>query len=101
MNMVNLVNVSEPTSVLLMLVPIVILAAALVFFVILPTKRQEKKDKELRDNLVVGDTIVTNAGIRGLVTQITDDTVTIETGGNRTKMIVEKWAIVKSLTYKD
>ena len=85
----------ELTSIILTFVPVVILMALFFAFVIIPMIKQNKSSKALMESLAIGDTIVTNGGIRGLVTQITDDTVTIETGGNRTKMIVEKWAIAK------
>lgn len=88
------------TMILITFVPIIILFVLFFIFVVLPIKKQSRKDREIQERLAVGDEIVTNAGIRGLVTLIEDETVTIETGGNRTKMIVEKWAISKLLTIK-
>ena len=87
--------------ILLAFVPVLLLVAAFTFFVILPMRNQDKKDKEIQESLAIGDEIVTNGGIRGLVTQIDEDSVKIETGGNRSKLTVEKWAIAKTLTSKD
>ena len=58
------------------------------FFIIRPQKKQDKKDAEMRDNLEIGDEVVTNGGIVGIVFSIKDDTVVIETGGDRSKIRV-------------
>ena len=81
--------------------PFILLIGVFYFLIIRPQKNQEKKDKEMRENIEVGDEIVTNGGIVGLVTQIKDDTVVIETAGNRTRIRIMKWAVAKVLTEKD
>lgn len=81
--------------------PFVLLIGVFYFLIIRPQKKQEKRDKEMRDNLEIGDEIVTNGGIVGLVTQIKDDTLVIETGGNRTRIRIKKWAIAQIVTEKD
>lgn len=81
--------------------PIVLLLVFFYFFIIRPQKNQEKKDKAMRDNLQIGDEVVTNGGIVGLVTQIKEDTVVIETGGDRSKIRIKKWAIAKVETIHD
>ena len=55
----------------------------------------------MRDALEVGDEVVTNGGIVGIVFSIKDDTVVIETGGDRSKIRVKKWAIAKVETIHD
>jgi preprotein translocase subunit YajC len=71
------------------------------FLIIRPQKKQEKKEKQMRDALEVGDEVVTNGGIVGIVFQIKDDTLVIETGSDRSKIRVMKWAIAKNLTVHD
>ncbi len=68
------------------------------FLIIRPQKTQEKKEKAMRDSLEVGDEVITNGGIVGIVFSIKDDTVVIETGSDRSKIRVMKWAIAKNLT---
>ena len=41
----------------------------------------------------IGDEIVTIGGIMGKVVQVTEDTITFETGEDRVRMQVTKWAI--------
>jgi len=59
--------------------------------------RKEKKRKaavaELRDSLAVGDEITTIGGIVGKIVQVRDDFVTFETGEDRVRIRVAKWAI--------
>jgi len=65
--------------------------------IIFMQSRREKKRKaavqELRDSLAVGDEITTIGGIVGKVVQVRDDFVTFETGEDRVRIRVAKWAI--------
>jgi len=48
----------------------------------------------MRNNLEVGDIVVTEAGIVGRVISTKDiDTVIIETGSDKTKIKFKRWAI--------
>lgn len=85
----------------LTLIPLVLLVVFFYFFIIRPQKKQDKKDSQMRDSLEIGDEVVTNGGIVGIIFSIKDDTVVIETGGDRSKIRVMKWAIAKNLTVHD
>ena len=82
-------------SLLLTFLPLVAIFAFFYLLILRPQKKQEKKDQQMRDSLEVGDEIVTNGGIVGIVFSIKDDTVVIETGGDRSKIRIKKWAIAK------
>ncbi|MDR0903185.1 MAG: preprotein translocase subunit YajC [Ruminococcus sp.] len=71
------------------------------FLLIRPQKKKEKAAKALRDNLQIGDEVTTIGGITGIVTKLTEDTAVIETGGDRSKIRVKKWAISENLTVHD
>lgn len=65
------------------IVTIIMLVGMLVvmyFFMIRPQKKQEKELAEMRDNLTVGDEIITTGGIVGSVIIIKDDKLMLETG---------------------
>ncbi|MBQ6632825.1 MAG: preprotein translocase subunit YajC [Ruminococcus sp.] len=81
--------------------PLVLILAVFYFIIIRPQRKQEKQDAQMRDNLEIGDEVVTNGGIVGIVFQIKEDTVVIETGGDRSKIRVKKWAIAKNETVHD
>ena len=72
--------------------PIVLLIVLFYFLLIRPQKKQEKKDKAMRDSLVVGDHICTIGGIVGKVVKIDEDELVLETSGG-TRMRFKKWAI--------
>ena len=75
------------------IVYIVALFAIFYFLFVRPQKKKDKELKEMRDNLKVGDTIVTIGGIVANVAKIEEETVVVEFGPSRTKMPVQKWAI--------
>jgi len=56
-------------------------------------KKQEREIAKMRDNLQIGDEISTNGGILGRVVKIKDDIITIETGSDRNKLKIFKWAV--------
>ena len=54
--------------------------------------------KEMQDSLQVGDERVTGGGIVGIVVRTGEDTVVIETGGERQKLRIKNWAITENVT---
>ncbi len=94
-------NNAGAAGTLMTLIPLILIIAFFYFFIIRPQKKQEKKDAAMRDALEIGDEVVTNGGIVGIVFSIKDDTVVIETGGDRSKIRVKKWAIAKVETQHD
>ena len=71
------------------------------FLIIRPEKKRGKKMKEMLDNLEVADEVVTTGGIIGRVLRVTEDTVLIETGSDRTKIRVLKSSIAENRTVHD
>ena len=56
------------------------------FFMIRPQKKQEQKDAAMRDALAVGDEVTTIGGVIGKIVSIKEETITIETSHDRTKI---------------
>lgn len=79
----------DPTSIIM----IVAIIAVFYFLMIRPENKKKKKLAEMRNNLSNGDEIVTIGGICGKVVQVTNDYVVFETGEDRVRMQVTKWAI--------
>lgn len=80
------------------LISIVLMFLILYFIAIRPQKKRDKELKEMQSSLEVGDEIVTGGGIVGIVVRTGDDTVVIETGGERHKLRIKKWAITENVT---
>ena len=72
---------------------IVVMFAALYFFMIRPQKKQEKETQKMRDELQVGDEITTIGGIIGKIVSIKEETVTIETSHDRSKIRILRSAV--------
>jgi len=72
---------------------IALFGALIYFMMIRPQKKQEKAVNEMRSSLKVGDEISTTGGILGKIIQIKDDFLVIETGNDRTKLKITKWAV--------
>ena len=73
----------------------IILMVVMYLIMFRPQKKREKEIKQMRNNLKVGDMVVTESGIVGKVISTKDiDTVTIETGADKTKLKFKRWAII-------
>lgn len=69
-----------------------LIAVVFYFFMILPQQKKNKAQKKFRENIKVGDKIVTIGGIHGKISEIGDSTIiiTVEAG---VKLKIEKNAI--------
>lgn len=63
------------------------------FIMIRPEKKKQKKIEAMRNALTVGDEIVTIGGIMGVVVNVTEDSITIETGEDKVRIKFKKWAV--------
>lgn len=86
---------SSMTAMLITFVPILVV---FYFFIIRPQKKREKEEKEIRDSLAIGDEVITIGGIIGIVVRLADDTLVIETGGDRSKIRIQRSAIRENVT---
>lgn len=79
--------------VMLLIYGVFFLAMYLIFF--RPQSKKKKKEAEMRKNAQVGDEITTIGGICGRIVAVKDesDSVVIETGSDKSKMRVKRWAI--------
>jgi preprotein translocase subunit YajC len=72
---------------------IVVLVVVFYFFLIRPENKKKKKLADMRSSLSVGDDITTIGGIVGKVVACNNESVTFETGEDRVRIQVAKWAI--------
>jgi len=76
-----------------MIIMVVVMIGIFYFFMIRPENKKKKKLAEMRSNLSKGDTITTIGGIYGKVVDVSDEKITFETGEDRVRIQVAKWAI--------
>lgn len=86
-------DAASTSSSLMMIVPMILIFALMYFMMIRPQKKQQKLEQEMRNNLKIGDEITTIGGIMGRIVTVKDDSLIIETGADRNKMKITRWAV--------
>lgn len=76
----------------------VVLVAVMYFMMIRPQKKRQKEEQEMRSALEIGDEIITIGGIVGKVVTIREEDLIIETGADRNKMKIQRWAVNTNVT---
>ena len=74
-------------------VPIILMVGLLYFFMIRPQNKKEKQAQEMRNSIEVGDEVTSIGGLVGRVASIKEDTFVLETGADRVKIRMKRWAI--------
>ena len=87
--------VDNTASMIMTVGMLVVMVLVFYFMIIRPQKKQEKETAKMLDGLTPGDTISTVGGIIGVVLKVKDDMVLIETGADRTRIQIAKWAVRK------
>lgn len=84
-------------SMILMLV----IFGGMIFFMNRSQKKKQKKEQEQRDNVQVGDEIVTIGGFVVRVISVKEDHYIVESPADHSKMKVMKWALSSNNTVHD
>ena len=77
-----------------------LMLAVLYVVMIMPQRKQQKRDLQMRASLDIGDEVLTQGGILGRIVSIREDTVVIETGSDRIKLRIVRNAIIQNTTAK-
>ncbi len=104
MNWLTLADNAQPTGAMSPIVLIlfyVLIFGAMWFFLIRPQKKRQKEEKKMRENLQVGDEVVTIGGIYGRVISLKEDTMVIESLSDHSKITIARWALQTNLTVHD
>lgn len=72
---------------------VVAMFAMLYFFMIRPENKRKKEAQNLRDSLTVGDEITSIGGITGTICSVKENTIVIESGADRVRIELTKWAV--------
>ncbi|MBN7772434.1 preprotein translocase subunit YajC [Clostridium aminobutyricum] len=82
-------------STLIQLAPLAFLIFIMYFLLIRPQKKKEKAVNEMRNNVKVGDDVITIGGLCGKIVKVKDETIVIQVGAEKLKFEMMKWAISK------
>lgn len=88
-------------SSILSFAPLIIIVVVMYFLMIRPQRKREKETQAMRSKIDVGDEITTVGGIIGIVVSLREDSVVIETGSDRSKLRITRWAIQSNNTVHD
>ena len=83
------------------IIPLILMVVVMYFLIIRPQKKKEKAEKAMRENLMVGDEIITIGGIHGRVISLKEDTIVIESKSDHSKLTISRWAMQQNLTVHD
>lgn len=84
---------SSSSSSFSMIILMVVMVVVMYFVMIRPQKKKQQEEQKLRDSVQIGDEITTIGGIDGRVVTVKEDSIVLETGADRTKMKIMRWAI--------
>ena len=83
---------ATPADGLMQFLPIIALFGILYFMMIRPQMKKAKEHKALLEALAKGDEVVTQGGIAGRITKVSDDFVTVEIA-EKVEIQVQKQAV--------
>lgn len=66
-----------------------------------PNKKKQKEEQKMRENLQVGDEIITIGGIHGRVISLKEETIVFESISDHSKLTISRWALQQNLTVHD
>lgn len=73
--------------------PIALMILVFYLIIFMPQRKREKKTKQMLASLQVGNGVTTIGGITGKIINIKDDELTIESGVEKTKIKIKRWAV--------
>ncbi len=80
----------NPLSLVIMMV---VMLAVMYFMLIRPENKRKKEAAEMRASLAVGDVITSIGGIVGTICAVKENTIVIESGADRVRIELTKWAV--------
>ena len=97
----NATGTAGGSSIIVMVGWIAIMLVAMYFLMIRPQRKKQKEEKQMRENLQVGDEILTIGGIYGRVISLKEDSMVIESKSDHSKLTIARWAMQQNLTAHD
>ena len=87
-------SASDYVNFLSSILPLVLMFVLFYFLLIRPQRKRDKAGKQMRSSISIGDEISTIGGIIGKVVSMKDDdTLVIESGADRSRIKIYRWAI--------
>jgi len=84
------------SSMVSLILPFAVAGLVFYFMLIRPESKRKKSVQKMLSELKVGDTVTTRGGIVGKIVKIKDDNLTIETGPEKHKVQIMRWAVMNT-----
>lgn len=94
-------NAKGGSSFIVIILIYAVIIGGMYFLMIRPQKKKQKAEKKMRENLQVGDEIVTIGGIYGRVISLKEGTIVVESQSDHSKLTIARWALQANLTVHD
>ncbi len=75
------------------IVMLVVMIAVFYFMLIRPENKRKKEAEKMRSELAVGDVITSIGGIVGTICAVKENTIVIESGADRVRIELTRWAV--------
>ncbi len=75
--------------------------AIMYLVMIRPQKKKQKAEEKMRNNIQIGDEILTIGGFYAKVVSIKEDALVVESVSDHTKQKIARWAVQQNLTIHD
>lgn len=72
----------QPGNPIMTFLPLILMFVIFYFLLIRPQQKKQKEHKLMLDNLTRGDRVVTAGGLYGRITEVRDDILTLDVGGD-------------------
>ena len=94
-NFLSASSASSGQSLWITVLYMVVVIGIFYFLLMRPQQKKKKKEEKMRGNVQIGDEIITIGGIVGRVVGLKEDeeSLIIETGTDRSKLKIKKWAV--------
>ena len=96
--MLNFLTASASGGMASTLIMMVLMIAIFYFMLIRPENKRKKEAEQMRSAVKKGDKITTIGGIGGIVVDVKESRIVIETGADQVRIELEKWAISSNET---
>ena len=77
---------------------LVVMLGIFYFMLIRPENKRKKEEEQMRSSIRTGDSITTIGGIIGTVIDVKETKIVIETGADRVRLELNKWAVGSNQT---
>lgn len=76
-----------------MIIMMVVMLVVFYFMLIRPENKRKKEAEKMRSELAVGDVVTSIGGIIGTICAVKENTIVIESGADRVRIELTKWAV--------